>query len=211
MVAKQRDMVSLSFLAQLQGGIPSQVVLKEHSLAFMGVDAPIPGVITGVYGMHSKQAALVAAANWSRQRASAKGVRAQIMMIDVNYLVDNYALTREQTRADTLAETGWLHLERVASSFRAELKSTLISWIKKDYGASVATNLDSMALADIFQRYPSYVGVLMKKEKSIRGVVHPVNPKIDPSITLWAASVKYEKARFDAATVRYLPDIQVVI
>lgn len=211
MVAKQRDMVSLSFLAHSRD-VPDQLRLKEHSLSFVGHDASMSaGLITGVYGAHSKQTALVAASNWSRQHQAGSGGPNRILMIDVNYRVDNYNLTREQAREETVKETGWLHLERTASSYREEIKETWISWIDKDVGPAAATSVKDMSLVDIAARYPRFVAMMLKKDKAIRGIVHPVNPSLDPDVNLWVATVRYDKERFESAAVRYLPHVTVIL
>jgi hypothetical protein len=132
-------------------------------------------------------------------------------MVDVNYRIDNYALTREQARPDLLAQTGWLHMDRIASSFRDEIRESWVDQIVRDQGTSVAGGLANMSLVDIAARYPKYVALMMKKDKSLRGVVHPVHPTIDSGVTLWVATVRYDKERFEHATVRYLPQVNVII
>ena len=43
---------------------------------------------------------------------------------------------------DILESTGWLHLDRIASSFRDEIKETWLDWIRKDTSPGVAARLD---------------------------------------------------------------------
>lgn len=210
MVAKLRNMVSLAFLVYAKD-IPEKVRLKEHSLQFVGSDDnSANGLITGVYGAHSKQMALVCAANWSRERASSAGMN-RILMLDANYRVDHYDLTRTQVRPDTLEKTGWLHLDRVATSFREEIKEQWLDWIQADTAPGVMARVRDMSLADIAQQYPRYVTHMLKERPEIRGIVHPVNPVIDPSVALWAATVRYEADRFEGAAVRFLPHVEVIL
>lgn len=210
MVAKLRNMVSLAFLVYAKD-IPEKVRLKEHSLQFVGSDDnSASGLITGVYGAHSKQMALVCAANWSRERASSAGMN-RILMLDANYKVDHYDLTRTQVRPDTLEKTGWLHLDRVATSFREEIKEQWLDWIQADTAPGVMARVRDMSLADIAQQYPRYVAHMLKERPDIRGIVHPVNPVIDPSVALWAATVRYAADRFEGAAVRFLPQVEVIL
>jgi hypothetical protein len=210
MAAKLRNMVSLAFLVYAKD-IPGKVNLREHSLQFLGSEKmSSDGLITGVYGAHSKQMALVCSANWSRERAASSG-RNRILMLDANYRVDNYDLTRTQVRPDTLQKTGWLHLDRVATSFREEIKAQWLAWVHADSAPGVAARLADMSLADIAQQYPHYVLKMLQERPDIRGIVHPVNPVIDPSVALWAATVRYEADRFENASVRFLPHIQVAL
>lgn len=132
-------------------------------------------------------------------------------MLDANYKVDNYDLTRSQVRRETLEQTGWLHLDRVSTSFREELKEQWLTWIRADAPHGVANRLRELSLADIAQQYPRYVDHMFKERPEIRGIVHPVNPVIDPSVVLWVATVRYDADRFEGATVRFLPQIEVAL
>lgn len=209
MVAKLRNMVSLAFLVYAKG-VPEKVELKDHSLQFVDSGSFSSGLITGVYGSHSKQMALVCAANWSRQRSGSSGLN-RILMLDANYRVDNYDLTRTQVRADTLEKTGWLHLDRVAASFRDEIKEQWLAWIASSSAPGVAARMSDMSLIDIAQKMPRCVARMLDENPDIRGIVHPVSPTIDPSVVLWVATVRYESDRFEGATVRFLPQVEVVL
>lgn len=208
MTIKLRDMVSLSFLVHVKE-IPELVRLQAHSLHYVGHD-PVAnaGLITGIYGANSKHTALVTASNWSRERAGAQAVN-RVLMLDTNYRIDNYSLTREQTRRDTLDQTGWLHLDRVSSGFREELKAEWTDWLSKTLAPGVAARLNELSLADLALQYPSCIGMMFANEKGLKGIVHPVNPVLDPTVTLWAATVRYEADRFQGPVIRFLPYVQV--
>lgn len=206
MVAKLRNMVSLAFLVHCKD-IPEEVALREQGLSYVGGEKSSDDLITGVYGSHSKQMALVCAATWSRERAG----KSRILMLDANYKVDHYDLTRSQVRPDTLEKTGWLHLDRVAASFRDFIKSEWLKWLEPQLAPGVLAKLDDLSLADIAQRYPKYVNQIMKDHPEIKGVVHPVHPTIDPSVALWVATVRYEADRFEQPTVRFLPQVKVIV
>jgi hypothetical protein len=208
MATKARNMVGLSYLV-LTRGIPDEVRLKDHSLDFIGGDSS-GDFVTGVNGTHSKQMALVAGARWTREHEGRPGNN-RILILDVNYLVDNYSLTREQTRPDSLKKTGWLHLDRVAADFREEIKEEWLQWIRKDFSVEAAEIAQNDSLPDIALKYPKYIKKMMRANADIRGVVHPVYPTIDPSICLWVATTRYEKERFDAPVMRYLPQVTVKI
>jgi hypothetical protein len=209
MVAKLRDMAALSFLAFTKN-IPNTIELKKLNLGFLGEKPDEENFITGVCGTHSKQVALVMAAKWTREQA-ANEVFNRVLMVDVNYHVDNYILTREQTRRDTLAQTGWLHMDRMATGFRDEVKEMWLDWIDKESAFGVAQRLEDQSLLDIAVQHPKYVRRLMAENPSIKGIVHPVNPTLDPKTCIFAATVRYEPERFHGAVARFLPRVKVIV
>lgn len=213
MNVKLRDVVSLSFLV-LSRGMPEEVKLKECSLEFSGNDAmnSTSGLITGVYGAQSKQLALAAASNWTKSHEGSKSKGAnRVLMLDVGYRVENFVKTRDQIREDVMRETGWLHMDRLAASYRDEIKEMWIEWIHKDIGALKAADLESQSLTDIALQYPRYVARMMKKDPDIKVVIHPVVPMIDPTSVLRAATVRYTKDRFVDPNIRFLQDVAIVV
>ena len=212
MVAKLRDMAALSFLIHTKD-IPKEITLNDHSLSFIGSQESLfdaENIITGVYGAYSKQVALVMASRWSSDRVGKEGLN-RILMLDVNYKIDNYSLTREQTRKDILEQTGWLHMDRMATSLRKEVKAQWLDWIDQESPLGVAQGLENESLKDIAVKYPKYVRRMMSENPSIRGIVHPVNPVLEPTSCIWAASVRYEAERFNGANVRFLRQVEVIL
>jgi hypothetical protein len=53
--------------------------------------------------------------------------------------------------------------------------------------------------------------MLFEEEPSVKGIVHPVRPLLDTSITLWAATIRYEPARIFNPVLRYLPGVTIVV
>ncbi|NCT99843.1 MAG: hypothetical protein GXD23_20930 [Comamonadaceae bacterium] len=207
MVAKQRDMVQLSFLAHTRD-VPDRIRLRDCGLGFAGQSADLSaGLITGVYGASAKQAALVAAARWTQEHQRAAGLN-RVLMVDLNYRVDNFHLTREQARRDTVQETGWIHFDRIGAALRDELRDQWVEWIVRDTGTRRAAVADD-SLVDLALKFPDCVAKTFQHEKAVRCIVHPVNPAIDPSIVLWAATLRYDKKRFEDASVRFLPHVQI--
>lgn len=212
MTAKLRNMASLSFLA-CTNGIPVSIELNQHSLGFTGEEKSMlekAEFVTGVYGSHSQQVALVIAAKWAREREMEIGLN-RVLMIDSNYKVDNYSLTRMQTRNDICEQTGWLNMNRLATAFREEIKEKWLDWIDCDSAFGVAERLENKSLLDIAVQYPKYVLKMMRENPFLKGVIHPVNPTLDPSVCIFAATVRLEKDRFHGAHARYMPAIEVVV
>ena len=160
MVAKQRDMIQLSFLAHTRD-VPERIRLRDCSLAFAGHNAELStGLITGVYGASAKQAALVAASKWTQEHQRAAGLN-RVLMVDLNYRVDNFHLTREQARRDTVAETGWVHFDRIGAALRDELRDQWVEWIVRDTGARRASVADE-SLVNLALKYPDCVAKTIK-------------------------------------------------
>lgn len=209
MSAKVRDVISLSFLV-LASEFPKKVKLKENSLAYVRADENPSDLITGVYGSNSKQAALVMASRWSRLNEDSEGVN-RALLLDVDYLIDNYVLTRDQTVEETLILTGWLHFDRIASSYRDELKGIWLDWISKDMSPAAAEMYQKVTFNELALKHPEYIKKMFKKFPFINGIVHPVVSTLDPKQILWAATIRYDKSRLSNASMRFLPQVSVDI
>jgi hypothetical protein len=209
MVVKVRDMVGISMLVYSQG-IPERVVLKEHSLKYEGMPSFKPGqFITGVYGAQSTQTAVVTASRWAQDLIERTGKAHRVLMLDINYKVDNFSMIREQTRREHMEATGWLHLDRLASAFREEVKEQCVAWLHKNAARGVAARAAELTLQEIVLKYPKLVAMLFEEEKSVKAIVHPVRPVLDTSITLWAATIRYEPSRIHNPVLRYLPGVKI--
>lgn len=199
----------MTFLA-LTRGIPERLKLKEHSIAFRKSEEMPGTLVSGVYGAHSKQMALVLAAGWSKDnRENSKGPN-HCLQLDVGYRIDNFADTRQIMTSDRLESTGWLHMDRIASDLREELKDEWLEWIRSDLGGKKHQDVADKPFAEIAMTHPLYVAKMMaKRSPRLVAVVHPVNPTLDPSAVLWVATVRYDKNRFVGPVVRFLPHVNV--
>ncbi len=214
---KPANEVSLAFLAYTRG-IPQsrQVLLRDCSLKFVDDDfkpvEPAPGLITGVFGLASKQQALVAAARWSREREHSASGNNRVLLVDVNYKIENYSLTRSQLTEDIVRQSGWVHMERLSSKYRKDLLEQWLQWIRRDYNDDYARNLEfgEVSLLELARRHPKYVFRMMENP-SIRAVIHPVRPAIAKDVVLLAATVRYQPEYFGDALVRFTTDVSVVV
>lgn len=213
---KPANEVSLSFLAQARG-LPKKIELSDCNLSFYGESGkavkPVPGLITGVFGLSSKQQALVAAARWSKEREYSPTGSNRVLMVDVNYKIENYSLTRNQLTEDLVAQTGWLHMERIASKYRKEIVAKWIEWIRQDFNDTYASSLvaSDTSLLELARMHPRYVFRTMEENPGIRAIIHPVNPVIATDSVLLAATVRYNPEFFGVAHVRFTTGISVVI
>lgn len=211
MATKKRDLISLTFPAFTRG-IPQRLNLREHSVAFPQAEemAGHTGLISGVYGAHSKQMALVLSSKWHAEHRDAPSGPNLVLQVDTGYRIDNFTETKTLITEESLAATGWLHLDRLSAEVREGLKEEWLGWIYKDFGGPRAARLADTPLSEIAMQYPIYVGKLMAKRTTrLTAVVHPVHPAIDPTAVLWVATVRYEPERFEDTVVRFLPACKV--
>lgn len=213
---KPANEVLLAFLVHTRG-VPksNQVKLSDCTLEYVDDESrPVKqgkGLITGVFGLSSKQQALVAAARWSREREYATSGSNRVLMADVNYKIDNYDLTRNQLTAEIVEQTGWMHMERIASKYRKVLTEQWIAWIRRDFNNDYARSLDEVPLLELARRHPKYIARMMKESPHLRAIIHPVRPAIAPDVILLAATVRYEPQFFGEAHVRFTNNISVAI
>lgn len=211
---KAPDQVAISFLV-FSKGMPSKIALHDHSLACVD-DAgqpvkQLPGTITGVFGMYSRQRALERASRWSASHEGKSAGPDRILLLDAHYKVDNFSLTREQLRETTLAQTGWLHFERIQADYRDELKAMWINWIRRDFNAEHANSLKDVSFFDIARTHPRYISKMMRQDDRIKVIVHPVRMAFAPDDVILGATVRLDPERFADAKIRFLPDIKVSI
>jgi hypothetical protein len=208
---KQPDLISLSFVAVTEG-LPARITLKEQSLAFADADHLAgQNLVSGVYGAHSKQMALVMASEWKKANQGKKKGPNQANLIDVLYRVDKFMESRGLTTRDDLDSTGWLHLDRLSADLREEIRAEWLKWMRADLKPSQMNSLEDTSLGELALQYPRYVGKMMaKRNPRLSAVVHPVYPDLNPSIVLWVATVRYEKERFVDPVVRFMKDFMKV-
>jgi hypothetical protein len=199
MQVKPNANASLSFLV-FSRDIPASVNLREQGVDFQGRDeAEFKGLISGFAGAHSKQAALVHAAAWTRAHSASSSGPNRILMLDTSYRISD----GEDDNPT------WLHLDRLTKDQRPKLMAKWMDWIEKSTPHGVRDRVESLSPAEIALRFPFLVARMIKGDKTIRGIVHQVKPAICPSDELWVATVRYEPKRFVEAAVRYLDKVKV--
>ena len=215
---KPANEVGLTFAVYSRGLPASGVInLREHSLHYCDDEfRPVeqtPGLINGVFGIASKQQVLVAASAWAKKNEFAASGANRVLLVDVNYKIEDYKKTRDQLTASIVAETGWVHFERLATTYREEVKETWLGWMRRDYNDQYIASLarSEVSLLEIARRHPKYISRMMQEDPNIRAIVHPVRPLLSPDMVILTATVRYKPEYFGEANVRFLPNIKVVI
>jgi hypothetical protein len=205
--AQPTELIKLTFLV-LARDFPERLILKDHSLEY--ADAVTTGnLVTGVYGAHSKQMALVVASQWTAANRDRKTGPNQVLYVDTSYRADLLLDSPNQMQAGV---SGWVHFDRMSADLRDNLKHLWLSWVQADHGTARAARMADSSLSDIALEYPAYVRKMMAlRSPRLTAVIHPVRPRLAPSTTLWAATVRYDKDRFVKPIVRFLPQVAVEV
>lgn len=203
---KQPDLISLSFVAIVEG-LPNHITLKDHSLEFVESEHLKGSLVTGVYGAHSKQVALVMASDWNKHNEAKRSHRTRALLVDTRYRIDNFMeSTRQLTTRETLEKTGWLHMDRLSAELREELRHEWLQWIAQDFKEAHLEQVSELSFAELAMKHPRYIAKMMaKRSPRLTAIVHPVNPSMKPDEKVWAATVRYEKDRFVEPVVRFMP------
>lgn len=207
------SLVKLLFLHEVSGTVPKSVKLSDCSLEFDG-QKRTRGLITGVYGTSSKQIALEGLARWNSRNAmsaedqAAGAVPSKLVMVDAEYKVTDLEVIRQRVSSETLAQSGWLNMERLVPDLRETIKGMWLDWLSKEEGPTAAKRVRDESLLKLVQTYPQFVPNLFGK--GLNGVVHPVKPRFAPDVTLWGATVRMEPKYFASAASRWA-QIQVKI
>lgn len=203
---KQPDLISLTFIAVVEG-MPSHIKLRDHSLEFPEGEHFHGALVTGVYGAHSKQVALVLAADWNKQNETKRTNQTRALLVDARYRIDHFQdTTRPLATMESVEKTGWLHMDRLSAELREELKAEWLEWIAADLGDKEYARMADKSFAEIAMIHPRYVAKMMaKRSPRLTAVVHPVHPSMGPNERVWAATVRYEKDRFVEPVVRFMP------
>ncbi len=211
--------VKLMFLFEAQGQLPSEVNLSDCSLDYLE-EKKASDLITGIYGAKSKQIALESASKWNTRHSMtpkqlAKGIKqpGRMLIIDAQYAVNSLESQRQRVSEETLAKDGWLNMDRLTPAFREDLREQWLRWIARSQGKERAMKLreDEVDLLQIAEDYPQFIPTLFKSHENLIGVQHPVRPRFDREVALWAATVRMTPARFMDVRARFFDEMKVKV
>jgi len=216
MATTSKTSLNLLFLYEARGEQPTEVTLSDCSISFFD-EKRVSELVTGVYGTKSKQSLLESVSKWNVQHGltpdqRAKGVKqpARMLILDAQYAVDSLEAQRQRASADSVATSGWLNLDRLTPTMRDELHEQWLMFIRRSAGAPRAKAQAQTPLLKLVEEYPQFVPNLFKTNDKLLGVLHPIRPKFDPSVSLWAATVRLLPKRFVDVRARYY-DVKVKV
>ena len=186
--------------------MPTSIVLKDHLLPFEGATAD-PKFLWGLYGTSSMNHALFLADSYASRH------KKQMLTVQLWYHVDNFDRVKSKITAEIADEAGFIHLDRLQSTFRDELRELVLANLKRKFSGAQYVTLSNMSLDEIMIRHPECVKVIFNAHEKVNVVVHPVRQLYDENDKkpVFVATVLNIKERLVAAEVRYLEAIKVVL
>lgn len=188
--------------------IPTRVEVQKHSLDYVGKRAN-KKFLTGIYGTNSGDAGGYLATNWANNQGS------RIFYLDVWCEVPNFHASRAQMTRETIAESHWLHLDRMSVELKNEIKEKMLDWIKKKHGPDAQRNAEDLNCQQMVLAHPFLANKLLDSEPDVGMLVHPVYTPFDEGaarpLSLWAATINTELIHVKGAEIRYLPNVECII
>lgn len=184
---------------------PKSIELRDILFMYEGVESD-PDYIWGLYGTLSANQGLFLVDSYARKHGQMP------LTVQGWYKVDNFDRVRSQIDASIADDSGFLHLDRLKSSFRDELREVVLAYAAKNMPNWNRANYEKLSLNEIVIRHPNLVKAIFGYSSKINMVVHPVRQTYDPSDrrTLTVATMRMIKERVMSVQVRYLED-QVMV
>lgn len=180
---------------------PDSIVLRDSLVAFEGA-RPDPAFLWGVYGTSSMNHMLFLADNYAQHRNKLS------FSVQMWYHVDYFERVKSKISPEIAHESGFIHLDRLQSEFRDEIRDLVVASIKERVSGSQFEIIRTMNLSDIMMRHPECVRVIFDRYKKVHVVVHPVRQLFDETDRrpVHIATVRNVKSRIMAAEVRYFEE-----
>lgn len=158
--------------------------------------------IWGLYGTLSSNQGLFAVDTFARKQGKMS------LTVQGWYRVDNFEKVRSQIDEAIAEDSGFLHLERLKSTYRDQLKELVLDYIERELpGLNLDLHKDR-SLHDLVLYNPKLIKVIFDYNEKINMIVHPVHQMFDPSDrrTLTVSTMRMIKDRVMSVQVRYLED-----
>ncbi len=208
---RPKDWLPFVNFAMLKG-VPGHVKLREHLFPYEGVQQD-ERFIWGVYGTTSINAAIFSASHFAQEQNSRNPSEQEVRSLQITtwFRIDNFKDVPSQLTPKDVSERGYLHLGRVSSAFREELRKLWIAAIVQNSSVE-ADSLESWHLEQLAERYPQFVRKLLDDNSALHAVIHPVQQTYQKSrIPLWMLTARYDKSRLMASEARFAPMVNVEV
>jgi len=212
---RPKDWLPFVNFAMLRG-VPSHVKLQEHLFPYVGVQ-PSDQFIWGVYGTTSINAAIFSASSYAIEATAAAPGEPDVRSLQLTtwFRIDDFNSIPSQQSAEDVRKGGYLHLGRVNSVLREELRKQWVDWVREarpNEAATIGASLETMHLEALAERFPQYVRVLLSEDPDLHVVIHPVQQTYQKSrIPIWVLTARYDRSRLMAAEARFAPMVAVEI
>lgn len=184
---------------------PSKVALKDYLFPYNGCEMDPAAFVWGLYGTLSANQGMFLADSYARKHGQIS------LTVQGWYRVDNFERVRSQIDESIATASGFLHLDRLKTGFREELRELVLEEGEKVIpGWNRELNAET-SLNDIMVRHPKLIKAIFNAYRKVNMIVHPVTQMYDPSDqrTLTVATMRRHKkadSRIMAVQVRYLED-----
>lgn len=180
---------------------PASLKLSEHLFPFEGATAD-PKYLWGLYGTTSINQGLFLADAYATKH------KKRPLTVQAWYRIDHFDQVRSQLSREIAELSGFLHLDRLKTDFREEVRQFILNCMHQEMSAAQLTRSKDLPLDQLIAKHPRYVRSILEANRKINVVVHPVYQTYDKSNTrtLHVVTVRAIKSRVMAAEVRYLED-----
>lgn len=181
--------------------VPNTLKLQDNLFPYDGQEMD-SNFIWGLYGTLSSNQGLFLVDTFARKQGKMP------LTVQGWYRVDNFDRVRSQIDAAVANDSGFLHLDRLKSSFREELREVVLAYAAKNINGWVPAIYEDRTLNELVIRYPRLIKAIFEYSDKINMVVHPVKQVYDPADnrTLSVATMRMIKDRVMSVQVRYLED-----
>jgi hypothetical protein len=213
---KQKDWLPLVNFAMVRGH-PKRLKLREHLFPYKGCeDDDQEKFIWGVYGTTSINAAIFSAAAYAAGLSRSEDVLVFSLQINTWFRIDDFNGVPSQLSAQDVQDHGYMHLGRLASSYREVVRLKWRDWVIETYpkeADALAAVLDDMTVTDLAVRFPGYARVMLREDKKLHAVVHPVTQTYEEHARapIWVLTARKDKKRIMACEARFAMDVVVDI
>lgn len=195
-------------------GMPARLTLTDHLFPYIGGEAN-DRFIWGVYGTTSINAAIFSAASHAAEMSQKdpEGQQVKSLQLTAWFRIDDFRSVPTQLSAEDVQRHGYLHLGRMASVFRDDIRPRWVDWVRTQRpheALAMGSSLDALHLDELAVRFPLFVRVLLDEDPNLHAVIHPVFQTYQSArIPLWVLTARRDKSRLMAAEARFAPMVDV--
>jgi hypothetical protein len=187
---------------------PAQAIqLGEHLFPYEGCSMDRAKFIWGVYGTMSQGHALFMAGAEAAKR------KCKTLVIQGSYKLENFDLVRTLVDREMMLSTGYMHIDRLKTQLRDEVKEQVLVAAKKRYPGIDIDEQAKKTLATIVCDYPGLVRDIFDLYKKVNMVVHLTKPSWAPKERrgIYVSTMRRVASRIQNVDVRFMPGVQVNI
>jgi hypothetical protein len=197
--AGHKDMIPLRTYAIPETN-PTEFKFSNHLIKYAGYMAfqAAPDLLWGAHGTTSLNSADAFASR------DAQHLKRRLYQIEMFYRLDGLPPAGTSVTEEFARSVGYLHLGRITSSFRDDLKDRMLDWLKDD-SEFEPDYLKDKSLEEMIKLRPMFVHALMSQDKFLKAVIHPV--RLAGGVTLRIATVRKLKDNIARVYTRFHDEI----